>query len=183
MNDSEKSKFPQTIEDLEKFIDCYQNKLVHHAFFKLGEKEEAEDLVQDVIIKMYRDRSKYSEIENPSSFFFKAVSNGCIDKLRARKTNQSHVDSFCQIQDGGFSTDSSMKLVEKEEYKRVSEILSQIPAEQAEVIHHRVIDEMSFVEIAKILEVPPTTVKSRFKYGINKLKSICQKMKEVHYEL
>lgn len=183
MIDNGKNKFPQTIDELEKFIDCYQNKLVHHAFFKLGEKEEAEDLVQDVIIKLYRDRTKYSEIENPPSFFFKAVSNACTDKLRARKINQSHVENYSLIHLNGISKDSSMNLIEKEEYKRVSEILSQIPTEQAEVIHHRVIDEMSFVEIAKILEVSPTTVKSRFKYGINKLKSIYQKMKEVNYEL
>ena len=183
MNGIEETKFPQTIQELEAFIDCYQNKLVHHAFFKLGEKEEAEDVVQEVIIKMYRDREKYKKIESPASFVFRAVSNACIDKLRARKNNESNAENYFKIHVDRHSGDSSASLIEKEEFKRVNAILSQIPAEQAEVIHQRVIDEMSFVEIAKNLEVSLTTVKSRFKYGINKLKSICQNCKEVHYEL
>lgn len=183
MNVTQNNKFPQTIQELELFIDCYQNKLVHHAFFRLGEKAEAEDVVQEVIIKMYRDREKHKEVENPANFVFKAVSNACIDKLRIWKKNETNAENYFKIHVDKHSDDSATRLIEKEEFKRVNAILSQIPAEQAEVIHQRVIDEMSFVEIAKNLEVSPTTVKSRFKYGINKLRSICQNIKEVHYEL
>lgn len=176
-------KFPQTIKELEEFIDCYQNKLVHHAFFKLGDKEEAEDIVQEVIVKIYNERKKYKELENPISYVFRMVSNACIDKLRVKKNIEIKKEKYSKDISDGFSEDSSTRLIEKEEYKRISKILSKIPPEQAEVIQQRVIDEMSFVEIAKVLEIPITTVKSRFKYGIAKLKSFFQNLTEVQNEL
>lgn len=183
MNDTEKSKYPQTIKELEAFIDSYQNKLVHHAFYKLGSREEAEDVVQEVIIKMYKERTKYSDIESPHSFVFRMVSNACIDKLRIRKNTEIKNEQYLNDISCNYMEDSSTRMIEKEEYKRVNEMLSKVPEEQAEVIHQRVIDGMSFVEIARVLEVSTTTVKSRFKYGINKLKNMYQNLKEVKSEL
>jgi RNA polymerase sigma-70 factor, ECF subfamily len=183
MKDSEINIFPQTIEELERFIDRYQNKLVHHAFFKLGSKEEAEDVVQEVIIKVFKERTKYKNLESPVSYVFRMVSNACIDKIRIRKNIEFKNENYLKDISNECTNDSTTMIIEKEEHKRISEILAKIPIEQAEVIHQRVIDEMSFVEIAKILEVSTTTVKSRFKYGINKLKSIYQNYKEVQNEL
>ncbi|HNW97253.1 MAG TPA: RNA polymerase sigma factor [Bacteroidales bacterium] len=183
MNETFQNKFPQSIKELENFIDCYQNKLVHHAFFRLGNKEEAEDIVQEVIIKMFNDRNKYKDLANPSSYIFRMVSNSCIDRLRMKKNIEYKNEIFLKNILNNYVDDSSAKIIEKEEFKRVNAILSRIPDEQAEVIRQRVIDEMSFTEIADILQLPATTVKSRFKYGITKLKSIIQKSKEVQNEL
>ena len=183
INHNEVTKFPQTIKELEKFIDCYQDKLVHHAFFKIGDKEEAEDIVQEVIVKIYNERKKYKELENPISYVFRMVSNACIDKLRAKKNIEIKKGKYLKEISDGFSEDNTAKIIEKEEYERINKILSKIPTEQAEIIQQRVLDEMSFVEIAKILEIPITTVKSRFKYGIEKLKSIYQNFKDVQYEV
>lgn len=176
-------KFPQTIKELEKFIDCYQDKLVHHAFFKLGDKEEAEDVVQEVIVKVFRERKKYKDLANPIGYVFRMVSNACIDKLRVKKNMELKKENYLKETPDRFSEDSSIKLLEKEEYERINAILSKIPPDQAEIIQQRVIDEMSFVEISKVLEIPITTVKSRFKYGIGKLKSLFQNLKEVPNEL
>ncbi|MDD4385927.1 MAG: sigma factor-like helix-turn-helix DNA-binding protein, partial [Bacteroidales bacterium] len=55
--------------------------------------------------------------------------------------------------------------------KRLEELLKVLPEEQSEVIRLRIFDSLGFVEIASILETPVTTIKSRFKYGIDKLKA------------
>lgn len=58
----------------------------------------------------------------------------------------------------------------EQEYRRINTLLHSIPVEQAEVIRMRIHGDRSFVEIADILEIPVTTVKSRFLYGIEKIK-------------
>ena len=57
-----------------------------------------------------------------------------------------------------------------EEYTRIERVLGEIPYEQAETIRMHIIDRLKFTEIADITETPVTTVKSRFKYGIENIK-------------
>lgn len=74
-------------------------------------------------------------------------------------------------------------MVQREEYHRIEALLQKLPEEQAETIRLRVLDDLSFTDIATILNIPVSTTKSRFKYGIDKLKSKVFKLKEVYYGL
>jgi RNA polymerase sigma-70 factor (ECF subfamily) len=59
---------------------------------------------------------------------------------------------------------------QEQEYQRICQLLDRIPSEQAEVIRLRYYGDKSFREIAVILDLPLTTVKSRFQYGIDKIR-------------
>ena len=168
-------KFPQTITELERFIDTYQNKLVHHAFYRLGCKEDSEDIVQNVIVKLYNKKERYVNIENPITYVFKSVSNACLDYMRANKSNYSKINEDDVLLET--SKDAHKAITEQEEYERVNKILERIPDEQAEILRLRIIDEMSFIEIAEVIGIPVTTAKSRFKYGIDKVKNILEQIK------
>ena len=56
------------------------------------------------------------------------------------------------------------------EYRRIASLLTEIPDEQAEVIRLRIYGDNSFAEVAEILSLPLPTVKSRFLYGLEKLR-------------
>ena len=58
----------------------------------------------------------------------------------------------------------------EEDYARITRMLGLLPEEQAEVIRMRIYANKSFVEIAAILALPISTVKSRLIYGLNKLR-------------
>ena len=58
----------------------------------------------------------------------------------------------------------------EQEFRRISRLLAKIPDEQAEVIRLRFYGDKSFREIANILDLPVSTVKSRFQYGIDKIR-------------
>ena len=60
----------------------------------------------------------------------------------------------------------------EEEFRRVGCLLDTLPDEQAEVIKLRIYGNNSFAEIAEILSVPLPTVKSRFLYGLTKLRRV-----------
>ena len=56
--------------------------------------------------------------------------------------------------------------------ERLGTLLDRLPAEQAEVIRLHTFASMRFTEIAETLELPASTVKSRFHYGIERLKTL-----------
>ena len=58
----------------------------------------------------------------------------------------------------------------EQEYRRINSLLAAIPDEQAEVIRLRYYGDKSFQEIADILSIPLTTAKSRFTYGMEKIR-------------
>ena len=58
------------------------------------------------------------------------------------------------------------------EIERIKVLMRHLPEEQAEVISMRTAQNLSFAEIAEILDIPTTTVKSRFAYGIDKLRKM-----------
>lgn len=167
---------------LENILSEYLDKLVHHAFYRLGNIQDAEDVVQDIIVKLYTEKEK-KNILNFTSYLFKTVSNACIDRLR-RNINKkfSGIDSSIEAKRIAIP-DHSEKMIQDAEFLRINKLLSEIPEEQSEVIRLRMIDELRFVEIADILEIPVTTVKSRFKYGVEKLKFYYENVKEVQNEM
>ena len=151
--------------DIDLVIQNEQQSLFRYACYKIENAEDAADILQDVFLKIYSKPIRLLNINNLQSYLYRSVLNACTTYYR--QTGQEKFISFDEIKDIAEEPDEDFK----EEFQRIKRILSKIPEEQAEVIRLRIICEKSFVDIAKILVVPITTVKSRFKYGIDKIRN------------
>lgn len=174
--------FPQTFAEFSEFVGKYQNQLVRHAFYRTGNREEAEDIVQEVLIRMYSDKVIGKKVGKPVSYVFRMVYNASIDRIRKhgrRKTDPVDPGTVVLAD----SSNREKEIIAQEEFARVNQLLASLPEEQAEVLRLRVFDDLSFVDIAEILKVPVTTIKSRFAYGIEKLRKKITHKEEVNYEL
>lgn len=176
-------KFPQTLTELGEFIKKNQNRLVRHAFFRLGNRQEAEDIVQEVMIRIYQEKESKRHIEKATSYAFQMVFNACVDNLRKKAKNNFEQLNGKNVLVAIDGSNRETEIIAKEEFLRINQLLSSIPAEQAEVLRLRIIDELSFVEIAEIMKLPVTTIKSRFSYGIIKLRTKVNYQEEVKNEL
>lgn len=116
------------------FIDKYRDRLVNHAFYRLG-------------------------------------NNACLDFIRKNKLKHQMLQYFEAENQTISDNDVVQKLKAEEEFNRINNILKMLPNEQAEVVRFRIIDELSFKEIAVILGKPESTIKSRFQYAIKKLRN------------
>ena len=168
--------------ELEKLIDKYQEPLLKHAFFITGSFEEAQDIVQEAFVKFYRQCPATLEASKTKSYLYRMVNNAGIDFIRKRKDRWVDIQQITELPEEK-QNGSKRKLELHNEFLRISKLLDQIPGEQAEVIRMRTISDLSFAEIARILELPVTTVKSRFTYGIEKLRKKTGLKKEVYDEL
>jgi RNA polymerase sigma-70 factor (ECF subfamily) len=63
------------------------------------------------------------------------------------------------------------------DYQRIAQLLAEIPEEQAEVIRLRIYGNNSFADVAEILSLPLPTVKSRFLYGLEKIRRAMKQTK------
>ena len=92
------------------------------------------------------------------------VANGCNDLLRRRRPTEPLPPTL--------EDDPSEEHMLEAEARRLGTLLDRLPAEQAEVIRLHTFASMRFTEIAETLELPASTVKSRFHYGIERLKTL-----------
>ena len=152
------------------FADKYRNQLVNHAFYRLGNLEDAEDIVQDVFVKIYTQKLSL-EPENPSSYLYKMTMNACLDFMRKQKSKLRMLQHVESENPSGPENEAIKHLEMEDEFIRMNKMLKILPEEQAEIVRFRIIDGLSFKEITEILDEPESTIKSRFQYAIKKLRT------------
>ncbi len=139
--------------------------LIRFAFFRLGDMSKAEDAVQDAVLKLLDNPPSLFKSGNLKSYLYKMVYHKCQDSLRYDSRNQ--IISIDTIDDPADREDESLN---EEEAMRINGILGNLPEKESEVIRMSVIDELSFAEIGRILNIPASTVKYRYKCGMMKMR-------------
>ena len=171
--------WPQTVDEFDSLIEVTQDELVHFAFYRLGNKYDAEDSVQDVYVHAFRDRHKRRHITGVRAYLFRMVGNRCLDVLRARARHKGDpVTDEPQTDEDAFSSVDA-----RERAATLRRLLMSIPAKEAEVISLRAFSELSFAEVAEALRSSVPTVKSRFRYGIERLRRLLQQERVREHEL
>lgn len=153
------------LSELVRVIDIERDALLTYACYRLGNRSDAEDVLHDCYLRLHErftDGQEGAKL-NIRNYVFRSLSNLCTDRL-ADRTRHLTVDLGQQDVE---ETDTDNR---ESEYCRITSVLNRIPEEQAEVIRLRMYGNRSFAEISNILQVPLSTVKSRFLYGIEKIR-------------
>lgn len=141
------------------------------AFRFTGRPDEAEDLTQEVFLKVYRTLHLYRpESGALETWIVRVARNHFIDHYRKYKTERLRTDPLEEHHDAvalptvHVETPGEM-LDRKEAAQRVHSLLARLPQDQREAVVLRDIEEMTYEEISEILKVPIGTVKSRINRG------------------
>jgi RNA polymerase sigma-70 factor (ECF subfamily) len=161
------------VADFDALIEATQHRLIQFAFCRLNSLADAEDVVQDVFIQAYRDRQRHREVENVVPFLFRMVANRSTDVLRKRRriADSSAVE--------GDRPEPSVETAAGDSQPSIEPLLERLPARQAAVIRLRIYGELSFDAVARSVGCSVPTVKSRFRYGIQKLRKLLQRQRGV----
>jgi len=164
--------WPQTLDGFERLVETFQDRLVRYAFRRLGTVQDAEDVVQDVFVRAYADRSRHKGVTNVNAYLFRMASNLCTDCQRKRKRRSPLLGEAEVMHVPTTDRDGSEEAAAAEELQRIETLLGKIPSGQAEVVRLRVLDGLGLREIAQVLGRPIGTIKSRLRYGLEKLREI-----------
>jgi len=164
--------WPQSVGDFERLVDTYLQRLVQHAFRRLGSMPDAEDVVQDVFVRAYARRAECAAISPVGPYLYRMVTNACTDVLRRRGRTETSMSRLVNKRHTGDQTDASAQCAAAEEMGRIEELLRRLPKRQAAVVRLRVFDEMRLNEIAQVVGCSTNTVGCRLRYGFRKLRRI-----------
>ncbi|MDE5794861.1 MAG: RNA polymerase sigma factor [Muribaculaceae bacterium] len=153
------SKKNSDIDSFEEIVDLYQDRLFRFAFMRVGVREVAEDIVQDVLLRLYRTMSAGKDIQRYEQFLLRSVSNACIDHIRCKKPPSLRLEEIGEIPD---IDDQDID----DEFRRISILLDGLPFDQAETVRLKCYDGLTFSQIADLQNLPEATVKSRYRYAI-----------------
>jgi RNA polymerase sigma-70 factor (ECF subfamily) len=146
------------IEVFENRVLPTKNKLFRFAFRLLGSSEEAKDVVQEVMIKVWNGREQMAGIDNMEAWCMRITKNLSLDRLRSKQRRATD-----PMQEGFEVRQESMTPYEKteihESMQRVNELIEALPEKQRQVMHLRDIEGYSYNEICEILELDMSQVK------------------------
>ncbi|MCM1337259.1 MAG: RNA polymerase sigma factor [Candidatus Amulumruptor caecigallinarius] len=154
-----------TRQMLGEVIEDNLNYLVRFATFRTGNQADAEDVVHESVKKLLEGEISKVKRDSLRMYLFRIVYNLCKDYY----LKGQNVRALTEIDDEIPDTSHEDEL-DLEEIERLNRLLENLPGREAEVVRMNVIDELSFVEISQILSTPASTVKSRFKSGMEKLR-------------
>ena len=155
------------MRQLERIIDEHQQQLFSFAYFRVGSYEVAQDIVQDVFVKFYENSRSLSAANNVKAYLYKTISNACIDYIR--KNSKIHFESLEKFKDEFLNEEESECYAE---FIRIEKVLKHLPENQAEILRLKFVDSLNFVEISELLNLNLNTIKSRYKYAIDKLRNL-----------
>jgi len=147
-------------------------------FRRLGASPgEAEDLVQELFLKMFRHAPTYQASGRFAAFAFRIARNAWIDRQRRRaaaprptgeEQDSDRARALADARDPGSPPADALERAE--DAARVRRALARLPEHQRLVFELGVLQELSYDEIGGLLEIPEGTVKSRMFYAVRKLR-------------
>lgn len=168
-------------------LERYRGPIYNLCYRMSRSPEDARDLAQEVFIKVFRLLDRYDEEFAFSSWLFRIATNHCIDHLRRNRlrflpleqqSGPSGEEFELQLPDSGPQPDRVLE--RKEAMDRLEEVISSLPP------HYRIItllrhdQQLSYEEIATILDLPLGTVKARIHRARN---LILQALRDRQYDI
>jgi len=158
---------------LEQLYDQYAHALFRYAVSLLNSAEDAEDAVQEVFVKIAREHRRLSRIRNMKAYLFTATRNAAFTLLRSRKRGERLQEELCSdYLTRPPSADESAS-------ETIGKAFEMLNIEQREVLVLHIYEGLTFKEIAKTIGSSTSTVTSRYRYGIEKLRRV---LEEDRYE-
>ena len=150
----------QILTELERIVVERQDWLFRFAYMRIGIREDAEDVVQESLLSVFRRLREQTGIGNVEQYVIRAVSNACTDYFRRKPMQVVTLDKAGQVSVG--EADSQIH----EEFVRISRLLDTLPEEQSEIVRLKCYDDLTFKQIAELQGIPEATAKSRYRYAI-----------------
>ncbi|QIA07510.1 RNA polymerase sigma factor [Draconibacterium halophilum] len=152
-----------TSSDFEKLIIQQKDKLFRFAISILKDSNEAQDAVQEVVLKLWKNRRLMDKAQNLESYCLNTIKNHCFDVLRKQKHHQNYLQTNIHesLEESRFD---AIDFVEK-----LKQELHQLPVQQRMAIELKDFQGLDYDEISEIMGQNTNTVRVHVSRGRKKL--------------
>ncbi len=163
----------------EEIVSRYKDPLINFVYNFLGNRVDAEDVIQETFLRVFRNKHLYRNIAKFSTWIYTIAGNLAKTELRRRRRRRIVSMSSAGFEDKEYEAPDFMntpdRIVTSEiEQKEIRDEIMALPAKFREVVVLRDIQELSYEEISDILKIPIGTVKSRVNRGRMRLQKKLQ---------
>ena len=153
-------------------VNRHWRKVFNIAYKFVGKSDKAEDLAQDIFLKIYKSLDTFDRRANFQTWLFSISRNLCIDHYRTIRREREVIDhrvDTAKVWHADKRRNAYGDLEHKERVKLLRAALKQLAPTLRKAVIMRDLREMTYHEIAKILNVPEGTIKSRINRGRTEL--------------
>lgn len=162
-------------DEFNQLVLAHKGRLFRLAKWMLRNREDAEDIVQEVFIKVWRMRDKLEEYRSIEAFMVEVTKNMCLNKIKARKVVEP--EQFLEkVKSMEAGQDVRLDLAEKLE--RMIGIINQLPGQQQVVMQLKGVEGLETREIAKILNETDNNVRVM----LSRARKVVREAYKKHYD-
>jgi RNA polymerase sigma-70 factor, ECF subfamily len=160
--------------DAEAFTTLYDRH--SHAAFSLayrvmGERQAAEDLVQDTFLKLWRSATSYRpERGSVRTWLLSIVRNRGIDQIRSQASRRRTQETFEASAPRSQPSEAFAETLRNSQRNQVREALDTLPPEQLKILELAYFSGYTHVQISELVDVPLGTMKGRMRLGLKKMR-------------
>jgi RNA polymerase sigma-70 factor (ECF subfamily) len=131
--------------------------LLSFAIFLVGNREDSLEIVNDVYISLWQNRKSFSQIKAIKSYLFSSVKNRSINHIKKKKLEVTNL--WPENEQSTFRADAAIE--EKEHQTALENLMNELPPKCKQVFAMSRIDQLSYAEIAELLDISIKTVESQ----------------------
>ncbi len=142
---------------------------------------EAEDVVQETLIKVWKRREQWDEIENIEAFCFTICRNLSLDSVKRHENKHQSLDAT-PLERADSGRTPSEQTIQRDQLQLVRDIVNGLPERQRSCIQLRDFEGKSYRDIATLLQISEDQVKSNIFRGRQAIKQRFQALDQFHAE-
>jgi RNA polymerase sigma-70 factor (family 1) len=158
-----------SLQDFKSKILPMKDKLLRMSLSLVKDREQAEDIVQEVMIRIWERRESWPEIENLQGYCMRMVRNRSIDIARSPRYRTEDLDKMPGLEAGDRNPHQSME--QREAINLIARHMETLPEKQRTVIRLREIEGLSYLDIASAMDITMDQVKVTLYRARNSLKN------------
>ena len=136
-----------------------KNELFRMALRITQNREEAEDVVQETMIKVWNRREQWSQLESREAFCLTICRNLSLDKLRRMDNQAQSLGDDIDLTDLSHSSNPEQMTIQRDRSRMVRQLINELPERQRTCMQLRDIEGKSYRDIAQILDITEQQVK------------------------
>jgi len=158
----------------DRFVEHFRNKIFQYSWLMCGHREDAEEVAQETLLKVFQNFDQLREPERVRPWVFRIAKNACLMKRRKSifapahelsldelMPSKTHEDGQAKIEIADWSGLPDDKLLQVEMKQLLGRAIAELPEIYKPVILLRDMEELSTQETAQILDLSEDTVKTR----------------------
>ncbi|WP_019913671.1 RNA polymerase sigma factor [Paenibacillus sp. HW567] len=136
-------------------IRAFEKQIYTYCYYILRNREEAEDAVQEVFVKVYRELRRYEERVSFSAWLYKVAYHHCLDQIRKRKRRNRLLSLYKEQRPNAY-----YNLKDDDPFQKL--LIDELTAEERNLLILKVVEQYSFEEMGQIMECNPATLRKKF---------------------